>query len=213
MLNARFVPLESWPGKATPRHMRQASRFQSPYARTLDLLEFELKQLHAKEILVQAFFSRDQLRNDEWPKTAAVPKDVGVIVSFQSPKGPLSFPCDTFNAFDCNLRAIALALQALRAVDRYGVTQNNEQYKGWAQIAAPADQPFGSKEEAATFIITQAYPSATDRSGFGTNMLIVDQTLRESFYRLAARRLHPDANGGSHELFVRLQAAKRLLET
>jgi hypothetical protein len=89
MLNARFVPLESWPGKATPRHMSQTSRFQSPYQRTLDLLEFELEKLRAKEVLIQAFFSRDQLRNDGWPKTTAVPKDVGVIVSFQSPKGPL----------------------------------------------------------------------------------------------------------------------------
>ena len=212
MLNARFVPLENWPGKATPRQTRQTSSFRASYLKTLDLLEFELDKLHAKDILIQAFFTRDQLRNDSWPKTAAVPKDVGVILSFQSPKGPLSFPCDTFNTFDCNLRAIALALQALRAVDRYGVTQNAEQYKGWAQLPAPADQPFKSKDEAASFLATQAYPEATDRAGFLAHGINAVKSERDVAYRLAARRLHPDSNGGSLELFVRLQAAMRLLE-
>lgn len=211
MLNARFVPLENWPWKATPSQRRQTSSFRSSYLKTLDLLEFELEKLHAKEILIQAFFTRDQLRNDSWPKTAAAPKDVGVILSFQSPKGPLSFPCDTFNAFDCNLRAIALALQALRAVDRYGVTQNAEQYKGWAQLPAPADQPFKTKDEAASFLATQAYTNAGIQMQ-NVSRIVEFKEERDCAYRIAARRLHPDSDGGSHELFVRLQAAMRLLE-
>jgi hypothetical protein len=210
MLNARFVPLESWPGK--PTRPRKDSRFRAPYLDTLDLLEFELKEIHAKEILIQAFFTRDQLRNDSWPKGNAVPSDVGVIVSFDSPKGPLSFPCDTFNTFDCNLRAIALALQALRAVDRYGVTQSNEQYKGWARLPAPADQPFRTKEDAADFLISQANPEMTDRAGFVRSAVLSHGPARDGAYKAAAKRLHPDANGGSHEMFVRLQAAMKLLE-
>jgi hypothetical protein len=209
MLNARFVPLESWPGKATKP--RKESTFRAPYLKTLDLLEFELEKIHAKEILIQAFFTRSQLRNDGWPKTAERPSGVGVIVSFESPKGPLSFPCDTFSTFDCNLRAIALALQALRAVDRYGVTQGAEQYKGWARLPAPADQPFRSRDEAAIFLATQAYPNSDADQFYGKQIARL-ATERDAAYRLAAKRLHPDANGGSHEMFVRLQAAMKLLE-
>jgi hypothetical protein len=210
MLNARFVPLETWPGKPTPK--RRESTFRASYLNTLDLLEEELSKLKAKEILIQAFFTRDQLRNDSWPKTAAQPRDVGVILSFDSPKGPLSFPCDTFNTFDCNLRAIALALQALRAVDRYGVTQGNEQYKGWARLPAPADQPFRTKEEAAAFLVSQANPDMTDRAGFVASAVMSHQPARDGAYKAAAKRLHPDTNGGSHEMFVRLQAAMKMLE-
>jgi hypothetical protein len=208
MLNARFVPLESWPGKTTVK--RKESSFRASYLNTLDLLEEELQRIKAKEILIQAFFTRDQLRNDSWPKTSAQPSDVGVIVSFDSPKGPLSFPCETFNTFDCNLRAIALALQALRAVDRYGVTQGNEQYKGWARLPAPADQPFRTKEEAGLFLCDQAYPQNTGRHAPG--WVIMNGENRATAYREAAKRLHPDSNGGSHEMFIRLQVAMRMLE-
>jgi hypothetical protein len=210
MLNARFVPLETWPGKSTPK--RKESTFRASYLNTLDLLEEELSRIKAKDILIQAFFTRDQLRNDSWPKTSAQPSDVGVIVSFESPKGPLSFPCDTFTTFDCNLRAIALALQALRAVDRYGVTQGNEQYRGWARLAAPADQPFKSANEAAWFIKSKAYPDIAHRADFISLHIQTDKAERDKAYRLAAKALHPDSNGGSHEMFIRLQAAMRMLE-
>lgn len=43
-------------------------------------------------------------------------------------RGHLSYPCDTFTTLQDNLRVIALALEALRMVDRYGVTRRGEQY-------------------------------------------------------------------------------------
>lgn len=210
MLNARFVPIESWPGN--PTFSRKRAQFRAKYVETLDKLEFELEKLRAKDILIQAYFKRSDIRNDGWPKNTAKPTGVGVIVSFDSPKGPLSFPCDTFTSYEDNLRAIALALEALRAVDRYGVTRANEQYKGWAQLPPPSDQPFTHKEDAARFLHKQAYPADSPGQFPGWGDFILNSSARNAAYRIAAKRLHPDANGGSHELFVRLQAAVKLLE-
>jgi hypothetical protein len=202
MLNARFVPIENWPGTPTPSWRRKNASFRATYIQTLDLLEDELNKLKARDVLIQAYFRRDQLRNDSWPKTNAAPSDVGVIVSFDSPKGPLSFPCDNFNTFDDNLRAIALALQALRAVDRYGVTRNNEQYKGWAQIAAPTNQP--SPEAAARTI--------ENRTGISHLEILASAEIFRIAYRQAAGKVHPDRPGGSQDLFVELSQAKEALE-
>ena len=202
MLNARFVPIESWPGTPTAQHQRKSATFRATYLQTLDLLEDELQKLKAKEILIQAFFTREQLRNDSWPKTNAAPKDSGVIISFDSPKGPLSFPCDNFTAFDDNLRAIALALQALRAVDRYGVTKGNEQYKGWAQIAPPGDIP---KPGDAAVLFEQL-------SGIAAADIFKSRETMQTAYRVAVKKAHPDAQGGSNEAFLKLSRAKEALE-
>jgi hypothetical protein len=35
-----------------------------------------------------------------------------------------------------NVRAIALGLEALRKVDRYGITRRGEQYAGWKALPA-----------------------------------------------------------------------------
>jgi hypothetical protein len=100
------------------------------------------------------------------------------------------------------LRAIGLALEALRAVDRYGVTRNNEQYKGWAQIEAPADTPTA---EAAARTVEK-------RSGISHLGILKSPEIFRAAYRQAAVRVHPDQPGGSHDLFVELSRAKEVLE-
>ncbi len=207
MIDARFVPLERWPGERTPNHRRKNAQFRSTYAATLDLLEDELRHLGAKEIVIQAPFLLDQIRNDGWPKSSASPYDVAVVLSFETKSGVLAFPCDRFTSFADNVRAIALSLQALRAVDRYGVTRRAEQYSGWKQLPPPSDQPFANKTEAAAFLSAQVYgdPGKAAR-------ILTDREFREAAYRSAASRMHPDSPGGSHDLFVVLQAAKKRLD-
>ena len=204
MIDLRFVPLTAWPSQ--PTKYREHARFRASYAKTLDLLEDELHKIHAKEITVQAFFALAQIRNDGWPYAKAVPSAPGIILSFRTKDGALSFPCDRYHTIDDNLRAIALSLEALRAVDRYGVTKRAEQYAGWKQIEAPAANGFATAEDAAAFIIAQA-DSANPASS-----IIRDAALRQNLYRQAARRLHPDAATGNHELFVKLQQANAMLE-
>jgi hypothetical protein len=206
MIDARFVPLEKWP--LEPTRSRQESRFRATYGETLSLLETELRHLYAKEITIQAFFRRDQIRNDGWPYANANPSGPGIILSFTCRGKALSFPCDRFNSLDCNLRAIALSLEALRAVDRYGVTRRAEQYQGWARLEAPRNQAFASKEDAAAFVVSQA--GSEVEPGL-IRMVQHDGATRKAAYRAAAARLHPDANPHGDELFKRLQQAMEML--
>lgn len=209
MIDVRFVPLKEWPGKPTVGRIN--GRFRVSYAKTLDLLEEELKKLRAKNILIQAWFTMQQLRNDGWPYANAVPSGPGVVLSFDTSKGSLSFPCDTYLTYDDNLRAIGLALQALRAVDRYGVTKQGEQYRGWKRIAPPSDNPFGTKEDAAKYVLTQTF-GQNGWPAVEVGAMIEDAGMRDRRYKIAAAQIHPDKPNGSHELFVRLQAAMKMLE-
>jgi hypothetical protein len=69
----------------------------------------------------------------------------GVRIAFESKYGPLTYATDEFVTRPARLAdqrpRIALALQALRAVDRYGVTKRGEQYTGWKALPAGKAQP------------------------------------------------------------------------
>lgn len=202
----RFVPIEKWPGE-WPKTVA-SSPFSSTYSKTLTLLDRELSQIGATEIVLQAFFAVRQLRADGWPYADARPSNSGVILSFRTrTKGLLSFPCWTYAKYEDNLRAIALSLEALRSVDRYGVTQRAEQYAGWKQIEGPKPA-FANAEEAALFISMKAYGAP----GFAREILH-DGRLRQDAYRGAARILHPDnPDTGNHEEFLLLDQALGMLK-
>ncbi len=211
MIDLRFRPIEAWP--CQPARSRRPSPFRAGYVQTLDLLETELQHLRARSIVIQAGFTLKDIRNDGWPKSGARPNQPGVILSFDSRNGPLMFPCDTYTDWQANLRAIALSLEALRAVDRYGVTRQAEQYRGWSALppAATTDPPssgdgFASADQAAGVI---AEASGLNLPELQRMILRYPEHLEEA-YRRAAQRLHPDA-GGSHEQFIRLQAAAELV--
>jgi hypothetical protein len=207
MISIRFVPIDRWPG-VVPKVV-VTSPFSAPYPKTLALLDRELRSISAQGVVLQAFFRPDQIRNDGVPYASANPQRSGVILSFRTQgKGALSFPCWKYVGWEDNVRAIALSLEALRAVDRYGVTQHAEQYQGWKQIEAPLPGGFRGKEDAAAFLATQAedHPDPDSLAA-----IIRDAVARKRFYRDAAAKLHPDASG-DHELFVRLQQAMAILE-
>ncbi len=193
MIDTRFVPVTAWPGPKTSNYQRRTSPFRAAYSETLDLLESELKQVRARGILIQAYFRRQDIRNDGWPRSSArVPAEPGVILTFQKGDAVMSFPCDRFRSWEDNLRAIALSLQALRMVDRYGVTRNNEQYRGFTALP-PAD-PAQARNRAIAFFCRLTGLSESEVRGDV-----------QGAYRLAARAVHPDTGGGSHDQFVELQ--------
>lgn len=191
MIDARFVPVAEWPGKPTPGYQRKRAPFRTAYAKTLDLLESELAHLLAKDILIQAYLRRGDIRNDGWPRSSARPSQPGIIVTFQSRGSSMSFPCDHFDGWEDNLRAVALSLEALRMVDRYGVTRNSEQYRGFT--ALPSSDPLSKRAAAIAFFSKlTGWPEQQVRGDI------------QGAYRLAARAAHPDT-GGSHNSFVALQ--------
>ena len=204
MLNARFRPLENWP--VEKRRHPQDSPFRSTYPQTLDLLESELSHIHARagSVIIQVEnLTLDDIRNDGWPRGGWNPARgirQGVVVSFESGKGAMSFPCDRFKGCKDNLRAIAKSLEALRMVDRYVVTRGNEQYRGWTQIG----NGNGKMDRASAFRFIESLRGAPiDRP-------IQVQALAEIIKTLKVAH-HPDKPGGSHETFVAIGQAEEVL--
>ena len=136
-MDFRFVALEQWPGERT--RFAGASSFRADHSQTLRLLDRELSYLRARNVVIQADCDRSQIRMDGMLYAGAKLRTAGIVLSFDSKHGPLSYPCDKYSNWQANLRAIALSLEALRAVDRYGVTRRAEQYKGWAKLPPPPE--------------------------------------------------------------------------
>lgn len=103
-------------------------------------------------------------------------KHPGAEVSFSLPDGTRpTFHTDAFATLQANLRAISNGLEALRAVDRYGITTGGEQYAGFAQLAAgddPADRGARLVEEAGglTKALMKYHP---DHGGSETDIIAV----------------------------------------
>lgn len=205
MIDARFHPLPR-PEKGLTY---TKSPFDSAYKKTLDLLERELKALNARSIVIHAGFEKNQIRNDGWPLSKAICRHPAVELHFTSRSRQLAFKAYRFSTFEVNLRAIALALEALRKVDRYGVSDQAEQYAGWAQLTAPGESD--SLQKAATLIALLA------GQGFSVDQIWNDQSAAQKAYRAAAHKVHPDkalsgASPSRAAAWHELQEAKRHLD-
>lgn len=188
-------PLVTWPGKKTAD--RERSRFSAEFHKTQDLLDRELDHLGAKHAVLQLDVGADDLRLDGTLRAGVRPKSPAVILSFETRRGPLSYPCDRFASWQENVRAIALALEALRSVDRYGVTSAGEQYKGWAAL------PDKSEEDGPQ--------NGHDARSFIASITgLWHEPEAESILRQAEMKTHPD-RGGDPALFVKVQRARQLI--
>lgn len=198
--NVSFRPIQAWPGAHTAN--RKRSPFRATWRATMDLLDHELWNLgpgrYPDAVLELALRERDIRVSDGMPRADARTQHPGVILDIESVKGPLRFPCDRFDTWQDNLRAIALALEALRKVDRYGVTQRGEQYTGWRAIEATSNAaPFTDTASAVRWI--------RDYASLPTASLA-------AVVRAARRQAHPDRNSGDRTEYDLVDAAVQLLE-
>jgi hypothetical protein len=142
-LGVQFRPFDGPP----PPAQRVYSPFDAAWVDTVDLLARELKHLGAKRIVCEiADMTESDLRNDGLPRAQARLGDQ-VRLSFDSTYGPLRYETGRFTqrgwnggpGWQANVRAIALGLESLRKVDRYGITKRGEQYTGWKQLTVSTD--------------------------------------------------------------------------
>jgi hypothetical protein len=197
-----FRPLAAWPDPVT--RDRQRGPFSAPWAKTLALLGRETEYLGAQIVVLQVDAPAGQIRNDGMLYARARVDFPGVRIAFNSVHGPLTYATDRYDHWQNNVRAVALGLEALRAVDRYGITKRGEQYRGWTGIAAePAAM---TPERAAEFIAEQSGRRWPARS------ILTDPDVLGQAYRAAARNHHPDAGGVAAE-FDRLTKARDLIST
>jgi hypothetical protein len=120
-----------------------------------------------------------------------------------------------------NVRAIALGLEALRTVDRYGITHKAEQYTGVKALGQGTGvdegvrRVFANLREAAEFMLDRA-GMATVGDGLTDDqvrMLQSDSNYRNMAFRKAALKLRPDQAGSNREDWDNLTEARRILET
>lgn len=201
-IDAKFRPIDRWPDQLNRR--RQRSRFKAGWSDTLDLLKRELRQLRAKDIVIQLAITEDEIRLDGYPRANARPEHPGVILAFDSKHGPLKYATDAFTDWQDNIRAIALGLEALRKVDRYGITKRGEQYTGWRALPGASGEPT-TLDEAARVLSSEA--------GNGTNAgeILAHAEHARRAIRKALASAHPD-RGGSGERFHAVQGARKVVE-
>ena len=209
---------DDWPGELTPDDERKFSRFDASWSATVDLLCREVEMLGGDEVVLQLAISERDCRNDGWIRADARPAHPGAIVSFESRHGPLRYSTDRFKgtgyggrlpSWQANVRAIALGLEALRTVDRYGIGHGGEQYRGWN--ALPPATPMGAAMTAET--AAQILIDVTDAWDLQAPEVIGNADLIQQLYRSAAAATHPDRGGDPAEFRRVTDARDILMET
>ncbi len=205
---------------------RPTSPFSATYRQTLQLLDHELFQLDALDVHLQVLAASSQIRLDGQLRSDARVDHPGVILTIGTRRhGVLVYETDRYTrrwgrnanpAWQENLRAIALGLEALRKVERYGIARRGEQYAGYRELGSGVPMPPAQMtvEQAAAFLIEHGDNKVV--AGVAGGYTVAELLDRfagdriEACYRRAAKHLHPDA-GGDPALFVKLTEARDLL--
>ncbi len=217
MLRIQIKAIKNWNGEETKYPKR--STFRAAYNQTKKLLERELDHLDIRSdsLRIEMFVRPGEIRLDGQLRADARPYKQGVKLSFdliteRTPIPgtnkdkikiqPVTYPCDTFDDWQDNLRAIALSLQNLRAVERYGVMKFQDMVK---RLALPSAEGKTSTPDAAAQILSKY-------SGFGVDAILSDKAVAKTAYQKAARVLHPDSPGGNQDDFIALKKAYEALK-
>jgi len=200
--HAQRYPL-SWPAgwKRTPAAHRRRAQFgtvarqfqagvptyagkrQLSVSDALERLELELDRLGAANGLVSTNLSPrldGRLRADR-----GEPSDPGAAVYFELIGKATCLACDRWDRVADNLGAIAAHIEALRAIERYGIGTLDQAFAGYTQLAPTAVD---------WWLILEVPPAAS----------LADV---EDAFRRKAKDLHPDV-GGSHERMAQLTEAR-----
>lgn len=174
-----FRPLE----RPVPCQYRPVP-FSASWSSTVNLLAKELRAHGARNAVLEIDFRESDLRLDGLPRADRHARTDSIVLSFEATRVPdkphLRYEVGTFADWRANVRAVALGLEALRAVDRHGVTRRGEQYAGWKAL------PSGNGADA-------------DR---GRELIRQHGGIRE-----ALMATHPD-HGGNAQDFADVQAAR-----
>jgi hypothetical protein len=167
--------------------------FKASWSTTLDLLDRELHYLGATRVVFELDVRENQLRIDGQLRADAAAASTAVRIAFDSIHGPLIYATDRYGydgwqrpktrGWQDNIRAIALGLEALRKVDRYGISRRGEQYRGYQAIeGAPARM----SEVDAISVLREYAPQPKHADPV------------EKLARWARVGAHPDRHGGDH---------------
>lgn len=196
-------PAGVWLEEQTPAHKRRSRyTFKASWTDTIDLLEREVRHLKARDVVLQVDVQEKDIRIDGMLRANATPSHPGVRIAFESIHGPLTYATDSCAYWQHNVRSIALGLEALRAVDRYGVTKRGEQYAGWKQLAAgSSDSSHMTSDEAVSILCSFTDLTAREVRTADPRWVL----------RTARGRAHPDKHGGDRAFWDQVEQAAKML--
>lgn len=212
-----FRPIDSWVGELTSNRRDGKYVFRGiTYDQTLTLLDRELRMLAASGCVLMVDATERECRLDGQLRADARLSSPRVILAFESRKhGALKYQCDAFRPWQYNVRAIALGLEALRKVERYGIATRGEQYRGYT--ALPSGIALGpstmSRRDAAELMVRTAgieWYGDSFEDAVGRLLDGIDADQLAGAWRYAVKRAHPD-QGGDVEAFKNLQLARTVL--
>lgn len=182
-------PLE-WPAGYKRTEVRQFSRFERSKRGTMapgairNSLLAELRRLGASDIIVST--NIPTTNGGVFYAKFAQPSDPGVAVYFNYDGEPCVFVCDKWRTVTENVRAITLTIEAIRGMDRWGVSDMLKRvFTGFLALPAP-DDPFE--------VLKIKRPA---------NRATIEQA-----FKSLAKEHHPDA-GGTNEAMAKLTEARR----
>lgn len=185
-------PLE-WPHgwTRTAPGRRGDAPYRVSFTQARDELLEGLRLLGARDAVIS---SNVPLRRDGLPGAIdREPADPGVAVYWTTRKGePRVMACDRWRRVRENVRALGLAIEGFRAIERSGATQILERaYLGFAALPAVAGAS-----------VIRSWREVLDLSGAFSREFL------EARYRELARKAHPDIAGGSHAAMAELNRAR-----
>lgn len=198
----------AWPTgyPRTPASEREASRFHvslparppiNEYAKppaksrvvtvaeALTRLQDQIDKLGGRLPLVS---SNLELRLDGLPRSGQLePSDPGVCVYFQLNGKPVAMPSDHFQTVAANIAAVAAHIDAVRRIERYGVSSVELMFTSFMAIRGPGPKPW------------------REVLGAGDAVTVSRGWLQTRKIELS-RKFHPDA-GGSESLMAEVNVA------
>lgn len=198
-----------------PPVARRSSPFSASWSTTLELLGREIDLLGGADFVIEVDTEERHIRLDGQLRADAKVDQPAIVVAFETKQhGSMLYRCDRYYAgayrprgdsWQHNVRAIALTLEALRAVDRYGATETGQQYTGFKAIGGGAPMPASSPR----MTRDDAWRIVAELNGM--SVFDAKRAQPAALIRSARAAAHPDRNAGNHDLAYRVDEAVRLL--
>lgn len=191
---------EGWPRiKAPWRKPSSYFRNLTPF-KAKQTLVWELERLDARHIVISSNAPLDRFGQVAPDALGRTLPDPGVAIYFMLEKQEIVMAQDLFDQPYGNVRSLALAIEAMRALERHGGgTMMKRAFNGFAALPPPGAQPGGPRPWREILEVEcPANPDGATREAF--------LMMAEARFKTKARKAHPDA-GGSTDAMAELNGA------
>lgn len=137
-MSAESYPLH-WPAAypRTERSKRKHPKFRTDWGKALRGIHAELSRMKATDIVVS---TNQPIRKDGMPYAAGrIIEDPGVAVYFKRKGKAVVISCDRWIRLEDNMHAVALTVEAMRGLERWGASDMLDRvFQGFTALPPPA---------------------------------------------------------------------------